>query len=228
MTYAQKTAIVSPPQGLMIYCTNCGTNGEPEYFNGTSWVNMAGGAAASVPISLGSTHEGGKVFYIFQPGDPGYVQGETHGLIAAPSDIPSNAYRIFGGCYGNVGTSAALGTGAANTTKLLACNDQVNAAKLVDALTDGGKSDWYLPSKDELNLLYLNKNLVGNFADGSYWSSTECLGWVGGVYYGDFWQEAYYQWFHNDADTWFYGVAPGTQSFGGKGYQKGIRAIRSF
>jgi len=50
MTHAQKTAIVSPPQGLMIYCTNCGTNGEPEYFNGTSWVNMAGGAAASVPI----------------------------------------------------------------------------------------------------------------------------------------------------------------------------------
>jgi len=229
MTYAQKTAIVSPPQGLMIYCTNCGTNGEPEYFNGTSWVNMAGGPAASVPPPpLGSTYQGGKVFYIFQQGDLGYVEGETHGLIAAPSDIPFNAYRIFNGCYGNLGTSAALGTGAANTTKLLACNDGVNAAKLVDALTDGGYSDWYLPSKDELNKLYLNKNLVGNFADGSYWSSTECLGWVGGVYYGDFWQEAYYQWFHNDADTWFYGVAPGTQSFGGKGYQKGIRAIRSF
>jgi hypothetical protein len=228
MTYAQKTAIVSPPQGLMIYCTNCGTNGEPEYFNGTSWVNMVGGTAASVPITLGSTHEGGKVFYIFQPNDQGYVPGETHGLIAAPSDIPSNAYRIFNGCLQNFGTSAALGTGAANTTKLLACNDQVNAAKLVDALTDGGKSDWYLPSKDELNLLYLNKHLVGNFADGSYWSSTECLGWVGGVYYGDFYWEANYQWFHDAKDTWFYGVNPGTQSFGGKGDQKGIRAIRSF
>ena len=228
MTYAQKTAIVSPPQGLMIYCTNCGTNGEPEYFNGTSWVNMAGGAAASVPPSLGSTHEGGKIFYIFQPGDPGYVAGETHGLIAAPSDIPFNSYRIFNGCYGNLGTSAALGTGAANTTKLLACNDGVNAAKLVDALTDGGKSDWYLPSKDELNLLYLNKDLVGNFAGWSYWSSTECFGWVNGVYYGDFWVEANYQWFHDAKDTWFYGVAPGTQSFSPKGAQKDIRAIRSF
>ena len=71
MTYAQKIAIASPPQGLMIYCTNCGTNGEPEYYNGVAWVNMAGGTAASVPITLGSTHEGGKVFYIFQPGDPG-------------------------------------------------------------------------------------------------------------------------------------------------------------
>jgi hypothetical protein len=181
------------------------------------------------PPAVGDNYGGGKIFYIFQPGDPGYVAGQYHGLIAAPSDIPSNAYRIFIGCYGNVGTSAALGTGAANTTTLISsCNDTYNAAKLVDALTDGGYSDWYLPSKDELNKLYLNKNSVGNFADGSYWSSTECLGWVGGVYYGDFWQEAYYQWFHDAADTWFYGVAPGTQSFGGKNYQKGIRAIRTF
>ena len=211
MTYAQKTAIVSPPQGLMIYCTNCGTNGEPEYFNGTSWVNMVGGTAASVPITLGSTHEGGKVFYIFQEGEPGYVAGETHGLIAATSDIPSNSYRILVGCYGVYGTSTALGTGAANTTKLLACNDAVNAAKLVDALTDGGKSDWYLPSKDELNKLYLNKGLVGNFTDwnGWYWSSSEWSPW-------------------NDIYAWYQNFNDGTQSADSKGAQKGIRAIRSF
>ena len=34
--------------------------------------------------------------------------------------------------------------------------------------------DWYLPSKFELNLLYLQKNLVGSFAsDDVYFSSTE-------------------------------------------------------
>ena len=117
------------------------------------------------PPAVGDNYGGGKIFYIFQPGDPGYVAGQYHGLIAAPSDIPSNAYRIFIGCYGNVGTSAALGTGAANTLTLISsCNDTYNAAKLVDALTDGGYSDWYLPSKDELNKLYLNKNSVGNVA----------------------------------------------------------------
>ena len=215
MTHAQKTAIVSPPQGLMIYCTNCGTNGEPEYFNGTSWVNMAGGAAASVPPPpLGSTYEGGKVFYILQPGDPGYDANTPHGLIAAPSDIPYGTYKIFPSCYASYGTSTALGTGAANTTKILACTaDNENAAKLVDALTDGGYSDWYLPSKDELNLLYLNRISAGNnFASNEYWSSSELYQWNYSSY-----EAAWYQFFTD-----------GSQSITGKGYQKGVRAIRSF
>lgn len=163
------------------------------------------------PPAVGDSYGGGKIFYIFQPGDPGYVAGQYHGLIAAPSDIPSNAYRILVGCYGNYGTSTALGTGAANTTKLLACNDAVNAAKLVDALTDGGYTDWYLPSKDELNKLYLNRNLVGNFTDwiGWYWSSSEWSPW-------------------NDTHAWFQRFTDGSQDGEGKGYQKGIRAIRTF
>ena len=169
-------------------------------------------AGPAAPV-LGSTYGGGKIFYIFQPGDPGYVAGETHGLIAALSDIPSNAYRIFNGCYPNFGTSTALGTGAANTTTLLGCSETNFAAKYAKAVTDGGYTDWYLPSKDELNKLYLNKNLVGNFIDPSYWSSSEVTDppWPTVSWY------AYFQWFND-----------GTQSAEGKGYQKGIRAIRSF
>ena len=49
MTAEQRATITSPAQGLIIYCTNCGTSGgEPQYYNGTAWVNMIGGAATTV------------------------------------------------------------------------------------------------------------------------------------------------------------------------------------
>jgi uncharacterized protein (TIGR02145 family) len=44
MTLTQRNAISTPMAGLMVYCTNCGS-GEPQYYNGTSWVNMVGGTA---------------------------------------------------------------------------------------------------------------------------------------------------------------------------------------
>ena len=47
------------------------------------------------------------------------------------------------------------------------------AARLCGDLVQGGYSDWYLPSKDELNKLYLNRSAIGGFASVGYWSSTE-------------------------------------------------------
>jgi len=44
---------------------------------------------------------------------------------------------------------------------------------LCDDLVFNGYSDWYLPSSDELNKLYLNKSAVGGFSNTFYWSSTE-------------------------------------------------------
>jgi uncharacterized protein (TIGR02145 family) len=45
MTEAQRNVISTPATGLIVYCTNCGANGELELFNGSAWVNVAGGAA---------------------------------------------------------------------------------------------------------------------------------------------------------------------------------------
>ena len=47
MTQAQRNAISSPAAGLQVWCTDCASNGETQVFNGTTWVNMIGGAASS-------------------------------------------------------------------------------------------------------------------------------------------------------------------------------------
>ena len=56
MTYTQRQAISTPAQGLIIYCTNCGTSGETQVYNGSEWVNMTGDTAANqtqpVPMTI--------------------------------------------------------------------------------------------------------------------------------------------------------------------------------
>jgi len=46
MTHAQKTAIASPVAGLSVWCTDCGSNGEMQVYNGYAWTNLVGSAAA--------------------------------------------------------------------------------------------------------------------------------------------------------------------------------------
>jgi hypothetical protein len=68
----------------------------------------------------------------------------------------------------------AIGTGQANTTAIVGqagCTG--GAAYICDNLVAGGYGDWYLPSKDELNQLYLNRAAIGGFAASVYWTSTE-------------------------------------------------------
>lgn len=47
-------------------------------------------ASSQTRLDIGDNYGGGKVAYIFRQGDPGYVAGQTHGLIAAKGDLSYN------------------------------------------------------------------------------------------------------------------------------------------
>ncbi|MEI6757082.1 MAG: DUF1566 domain-containing protein [Chlorobium sp.] len=143
-------------------------------------------SSAATP-KIGESYGGGDVFYLDASGQ--------HGLIAAPADITTTfitqttsqfvwstdqikyekssdfAYREL------ANTSTATSQGAANTSKILltypASNFPQSAAAVASEYRGGGYHDWFLPSRDELNLLFLSKNVIGGFVDATYWSSSE-------------------------------------------------------
>jgi hypothetical protein len=125
-------------------------------------------------LSIGDSYGGGKLAYVLKSGDPGYDATTAHGLIAATSDYPTRI-QWWNGTYITAGaTATALGTGFANTNTIIAAQGTGSyAASVARNHTGGGYTDWYLPSKDELFKLNLNKNAIGGFVGDWYYSSSE-------------------------------------------------------
>jgi len=69
-----------------------------------------------------------------------------------------------------------MGTGSANTDAIIAqSGHSISAAQECRDYRAAEEGDWFLPSKDELNKIYVNLHQqgVGGFASDSYWSSSE-------------------------------------------------------
>lgn len=110
----------------------------------------------------------------FEGGVLAYVDSTGHGLIAALSDTSAPfGYQVFGSSSNYSGTD--IGTGLANTNAIILSQGAAssnNAAGIARLHNGGGYNDWFLPSNGELNLLYLNKEAIGGFSNGFYWSSS--------------------------------------------------------
>jgi DUF1680 family protein len=121
---------------------------------------------------------GGLIFYV----NPNSATDGWRYLEAAPFDQSAGATW---GCFRTAiqgARGAAIGTGKKNTADMLAaCNDGQTAAALCAAANINGVTGWFLPSRDELALMYKNlkatgvsdfgaRGVVDNF---SYWTSTQ-------------------------------------------------------
>ena len=164
-------------------------------------------------LAVGDNYGGGIVAYILKTGESNgvysYDANVQHGLIAATTDqstVPGTEW----GCYGASISGAdgtAVGTGKQNTIDIeVGCTTVGTAADICANLSLGSYDDWFLPSKDELNKLYLNKGAIGDFADYPYWSSSE---------YGAY-------------RAWYQGFDYGNKFVSSKASTYPVRAVRAF
>ena len=173
--------------------------------------------APTTHYSVGDFAQGGIVFLGDETGQ--------NGLVCAKDD-QSTGVRWYAGTHGN---TQAKGdgpfSGEANPALIIATQVAIGddnttyAARICNELqiTEGGKTygDWYLPSKEELNLMYQNRatinatataNAGSAFADADYWSSTES----------------------DNEDAWLQFFATGGQYIFDKNVGLNVRAVRAF
>ena len=119
---------------------------------------------------IGDTGPGGGIVYI-TPSTPGNTTGNYYEV--APMETTASWWSWcdnISATTGAVGTT--IGTGMSNTTiadKL--CTS--GAIQIAVDYVNNGKTDWFLPSKEELLQMYNHRGYLGGFTTNWYWSSTD-------------------------------------------------------
>ena len=137
--------------------------------------SSSSGGSSSVTYALGDTGPGGGLVFLISGGLTYEMAPKTwNGGASDPSALEwcSNTTTSIAGAVGT-----AIGTGAQNTVEMDAGCTSGAGQEAADHVA-GGKSDWFLPSKDELNEMWLYSQVGGfntatyGFA-GNYWSSSQ-------------------------------------------------------
>ena len=195
--------------GTNVTVTGTGTTASPYVVNATS---------GSSGHYVGEFYGGGIVFWIDETGE--------HGLVCAKSDQGSTIRWHAG----TAGVTRATGdgpfSGELNTSIIISSQVSIGddgndyAAQICNELqiTEGGKTygDWYLPAKQELNLMYLNKTAINTTAIVN-----------GGVAFFDLYYCCSTE--HNDTHAWIQLFnSYGHQTTNGKQHSVNLRAVRAF
>jgi len=190
------------------------TSDELEYCDGTAWASIA-------PAAGGNCSNPGELcadgtLYAGLTCDVSLITasaGTCVPIYVPPRDQSTSAYwGTYGFTTGSTSETDGTGNQADIYAHVMAGDGSYNpdngrtpnAFVLCNDLTYGGHSDWYLPAKDELNVLYGNKGVIGGFGNGVYWSSTE-----------------------NDLDyAWYQSFSDGNQSSTSKVATYAVRCVR--
>jgi hypothetical protein len=163
--------------------------------------------------ALGDTGPGkGKIFYYDAAGFAMTDNGQIcHYLEAAPDDMPRGLAWASSQEYKETdisGTETAIGAGRKNTALILATDAEAPAAKACKDYKSNGKTDWFIPSKDELDKLYEHRDSVSTLWPNWYWSSSQ----------------------HDNPgyNAWGQDFDNGVQENDSKGDANSVRAVRGF
>jgi DnaJ like chaperone protein len=155
---------------------------------------------------------GGYIFY-----DKGSYSDGWRYLEAAPEDQHHGNWdngsistvNLVDKTYIATGANGSgIGFGKLNTLKISQKIEGQSAAKICINYRGGGKNDWFLPSKDELYMVFekLFKSNISKFSPNLYWSSSE----------------------YDSDDAWYHNFSRNSQGKLVKGEQGYVRPIRAF
>lgn len=192
-----KTLFFSTLACCIIFTVSCSKQAEqPSVASSTESVTTAN-------HFIGEHFGGGIIFYLNKSGE--------HGIIAIEQDLEEPAVWAYRDTITNA-IASKPGSGAKNTERIFhILGDPGEEAEDYAAIecrefSINGFNDWFMPSKDELNEMYKQKEIIGGFRPYAYWSSTEAT----------------------ISKAWFQNFGNGAQIKASKIYSYALRPVRYF